>query len=447
MKRMMLGFVSWLLLFQANSAAQEKADTLRLKDCIQFALGHHENSLIYANKVTASKEAIRESKSVLLPTVSGNASFDYNLKLQTSVIPAGALSEKELHLQMGSKYSTGAYLQADETLFDKANWLNIKSAKTDKDLADLNLKKQQELIVYNTVKAYYNVLSYAEKVRLLKENEKEYLQLEQILKLRYEQGVVKKSSYDKTRVDLNNIQTEISSNENYYRLALNQLKKEIGADLETEVAISTRIKFDESAPSPGFTNLPLTQLTDYNIDLQQLRKQEIAAQQKKAAFLPTLSLYAKYGVNAYGTKSSDAFNDWFDYSVIGMKLSVPIFSGFKKQSQYQQSKIALTNQQLTAALNARTYKLDFQDANANLYSSYTTLIKNKENLSLASELLSEATVEFKEGKTDLSSYLDTEYSYKESQSNYINSLIDYLNAKVAMEKANGSLLNYVNNLE
>jgi outer membrane protein TolC len=420
---------------------------LSIKDCVQYALSNHENIRIYANKVAASKEKIRENRSSLLPTVSGNASMDYNLKLQTSIIPAGALSNKDLRLQMGSKFSTGAYVEADQTVFDKSSWLNVKAARIDKDIADLNFKKEQEQLIYNTVQAYYNVLSYGEKGRLLKENEAEYIQLERILKLRYEQGAVKKSEYDKAKVNLNNIQAEISSNDIYYRLAMNELKDDIGADLDTKINIDARISFQESVSPPAFGRLPLDQLTDYNIDQQNIRHQEVLMLQKKAAFLPTLSLYAKYGVNAYGSKLSNAYNDWFDYSAVGVKLSVPIFSGFKKSSQLQQNKIELDNEKLTAHLNARSYTLNYENASTSLYSSYTSLLKNKENLALAKELLSAATVSFKEGKTDLSDYLDTEYSYKESQSNYITALIDFLNARIALEKANGTLLNYVNNLE
>ena len=140
MKRILLGCISLSVLCISNSIAQGNKDTLSIKDCVQYALSNHENVRIYANKVAASKEKIRENRSSLLPILSGNASMDYNLKLQTSIIPAGALSNKDLRLQMGSKFSTGAYVEADQTVFDKSSWLNVKAARIDKDIADLNYR-------------------------------------------------------------------------------------------------------------------------------------------------------------------------------------------------------------------------------------------------------------------------------------------------------------------
>jgi Outer membrane protein len=147
--------------------------TFSLKECINYTLQHHPNSTIYKYSAKSAEEKIRESRSALLPSVSGNVGLDYNLKLATTVIPAGAFSSKETKLQMGNKFSNSAYVQLDQKLFDRNASLDTKTSKVNKEIADLNLLKENELLIYNTASAYYEVLTYAEKGKLLRESEKQ----------------------------------------------------------------------------------------------------------------------------------------------------------------------------------------------------------------------------------------------------------------------------------
>jgi outer membrane protein TolC len=448
-KRIVIKRIAFLLvvLSVTYGAAQAQRTGFSLKDCIGYTLKNHPSSSIYQISAAISGEKIRESMSAFLPSVTANASMDYNIKLQTSVLPAGTFSSSETKLQIGNKFSAGAYIQADQTIFDKSSQLNIKASRVDKEVADLNVLKENESLVYNTASAYYETLTYGEKGKLLKENEKQYLQLVDILKLRYEQGVVKKSEYDRARVNVSNVQAELNLNNNNYQLALNKLKNAMGLDIQSPLLIKDSIDFNNTIKEPLFTELNMNDVTDYKIDQQNVLLKELDVVRKKSAFLPTVSAYAKYGANAYGAQFSNAFNNWFDYSSIGLKLSVPVFSGFKKKSQLKQSQLTLESQKLTLKLNAENYNLDYQNAGSKWLSSYTDLKKNKENLSLAKEVLDATTLEYREGTSSLSSLLDAEYSYKESQSNYITSLFDYLTAEIAFEKSKGTLNNFVNKLK
>lgn len=436
-----------IVLSMTYGAARAQQSGFSVKDCINYTLKNHPASSIYKINAAISGEKIRETRSSFLPSVAANAGLDYNIKLQTSIIPAGTFSASETKLQIGNKFGTSAYVQADQTIFDKSSQLNIKTARVDKEIADLNVLKENETLIYNTAAAYYETLTYGEKGKLLKENEKQYLQLVDILKLRYEQGVVKKSEYDRARVNVSNVQAELNLNNNNYQLALNKLKNAMGLNMNAALIIKDSLDYGNTITVPSFTDLNMNDVVDYKIDQQNELLKELDVAGKKSAFLPTVSAYAKYGANAYGAQFSNAFNNWFDYSSIGIKLSVPVFSGFKKSSQLKQSQLTLESQKLSLKLNAENYKLDYQNAGSKWLSSYTDLKKNKENLLLAKEVLDATTLEYREGTSSLSSLLDAEYSYKEAQTNYITSLLDYLTAQIAFEKSRGTLSSFVNNLK
>ncbi|MCF2447641.1 TolC family protein [Dyadobacter sp. CY345] len=444
-KCMVAALTFMLLSLQARSQDQ----TFSLKGCIQYTLRHHPNTAIYKYAAQSAAEKIRESKASFLPSVSGSVGLDYNLKLQTNVIPAGSFSPTETKLQLGNKFSNSASIQADQNIFDKSASIGIKTSRVNKEVADLTVTKENETLVYNTASSYYQALTYNEKGRLLKESEKQYETMVAILKLRYEQGVVKKSEYDRARVNFNNVQSEILANSNAYKLAINTLKNHMGLELEASITIGDSINnVDVNELSlPKNNDLDGNNLIDYQIDQKNLELKNLDLLQKKAAFLPTFSIYAKYGGNAFGTEFGPALTQWYDYSVVGVKATIPIFSGFKKQSQVTQSQFSFKLQQLTNKLNLQTYKLNVENAATEITSTYVNLKKNKENLTLAKEMMDASTVEYKEGTTTLSSLLDADYSYKEARTNYTTTLLDYLNAQLSYYKNTGTISQFVNELK
>lgn len=448
-RRFLLTGLALISLIQTKAQSDKSDDNkvLSLNDCVQFTLQHHPNSTIYKNEVQLAKEKIRENRAAYLPSVNAYGSFDYNIKLQTSIIPAGTLSATETQLQMGNKFSTGAYVQADQTIFDRSANLGIQSAKVEKEIADLNLLKENESLIYNASVAYYEVLTYAEKGKLLAKNEAQYQQLLDILRLRYEKGVVKKSEYDRGRVNLNNIRADVALNENNYALAVNKLKNAMGMDLQTQISLSDSVNFSKEIVKPDIEPLTINQLLAYQIDQKDVLQKELDIKKKNAAYLPTLNAYAKYGANAYSADFENAMDRWFDYSAIGVTLNIPIFSGFKRSSQLNQSQLSAENQRLRFNLNQRQYDLDYQNSGSQLFSSYTSLIQNRENMELAKEVLDATQVEYREGTATLSTFLDDDYAYKEAQSNYITSLIDYLNAQLKYEQAKGTLATYIASLK
>lgn len=445
-KWILLAGASYLLVFQASAQSQ----SLSLKESINYSLLHHPSSTIYQYSAQTAEEKIRESKADLLPSVSANIGLDYNIKLQTSIIPAGAFSPTETELQMGNRFSNFAYIQLDQSLFNKSSVLGLKSAKTDKEIADLNVLKQNQTLIYNTASAYYEALMYIEKGSLLRESEKQYDTIVGILKLRYEQGEVKKSEYDRARVNYNNVQLEIQANNSAYQLALNTLKNSIGLELETPITIedsASNLDLEEVSLTFGSSVSESERVIDYYIDQKNLELSTLDVLQKKAAFLPTVSIYGKYGGNAYGSDFVPALGNWFDYSSIGVKATIPIFSGFKRESQLAQSKLNFASQELTNKLNLQTYNLNIDNASTQIVSAYTNLKKSEENLQLAREMMDASTIEYSEGTTTLSSLMDAEYSYKEARTNYTTNLLDFLNARLSYYNNTGTISQFVNELK
>ena len=431
----------------ATQAQETPATVFSLKESIAYSLKNNPTSTIYKNEVLIAKEKKVEALSGYLPQISGSGTFDDNLKRQVTILPAGVFGPEETKIQFGNQYTTNVVAQLDQTLFDRTVTVAKEANKVNTLIADLKLLQNNETIVYNTTMAYYQILTYNEQEKLLVENEKKYDELLRILKLQYEKGVAKKIDYDRMRVSQNNIKSQLSLLKTNKELALNKLKYAMGMELSNKIAINDSLDYSMQVMMPTSVQLDANNLLDFKVQSNNIRLQQLDVERRRYLFYPTLSGYARYGAQSFGNEFGKSFTNWFDYSSIGLNLNIPIFDGNRKKSQLAQSKLSLLNAQENLKLNVRNYELQFQNANTQLFRSYTSLSDNKETLELAADILKNSSLQYQKGTASLTDFLNSDYSYKEAQSNYIASLLNFLTARVDFEKSQGNLSTYINQLK
>jgi outer membrane protein TolC len=442
-------FAAFGMLFAADAAAQVPAtDTLTsLHSCLSYALEHNPSSTVYQNQAKIARQKALETSSVYLPQINAAAQTDDNVKRPTTIIPGGVFSPNDLEVQMGSQYSTNAYVQLEQTVYDQSMFYAGPANKANTAIAQLNILRNNEEIVYTTSTAYYQVLIYSEQEKLLAQNEKKYNDLLAVLQLQYQKGAAKKLDYDRVRVNLNNIKAQQALVAMNKELALNRLKNAMGLALESNLMITDSLDYNREVAMPvrnvGFD---FHQLVDHRIQEQNVRLLDLNVRRRRAAYFPTLSFYARYGAQSYGNEFGASFNNWFDYSAIGLKLNVPIFSGFRRNSVYMQSKLEFENAKLNMEISEQNMRLRYLNSWTQLFSSYTSLTMNHENLDLAQEVFETTSLQYQSGAVPLSDFLNSDYSYKEAQTNYITSLLNFLTARLDYERAQGTLTIYINNL-
>jgi outer membrane protein len=440
-------FAAVAISLPSGSHAQHEDGKFTLKKCILYSLENHPSSTIYANEVEMAKQKKKETLAAYLPQISGNISFDDNLKRQITVIPAGAFSPTETRLQFGNQYNTNAMLQLDQVIYDQTIFYASAANKANNDIAALNVLQNNEALIYNTATAYYQVLTSLEQEKLLLENEKKYEELLSVMKLQYEKGVVKKIDYDRVRVNLNNIRAQKAVYQTNRQMALNKLKFSMGMPLEIPLSIEPLVADSLEVEMPADSAFDMDKRTDLKIQSKNIVLQELDVKRKQALFLPTLNGYARYGGQAFGNEFGTAFNSWFDYSSVGLKLNIPIFSGMRKYSQLEQSRLSLINARENLKLSKENYTLQYQNAGTQLLSSYTNLLSNRENLLLAKDVFEATSLMYQKGSSQLSDFLNADYSYKESQMNYVSSLLSFFSARLDYEKSKGTLTSYIHQLQ
>ncbi len=438
----LLPFLAALALPFAASAQQ--AYTLR--QAIDYGRAHSPSMAIAANDQRKADAMAQEAVSGYLPQVNGTGQLDDNLKRQTTILPAGIFSDQPTPVQFGTQYSTNLALQADQTLIDVAQLNGIQANKPNTAMAAIHVKQTEEQVVYDIAKAYAQAQTYAEQVKLLAENQKQYDELVPILQLRLAKGVVQELDVDRVQVTQRNIRSQQTVAQANYDVAVAQLKRAMGMPIDQMLSLADTVTGTGNMRQPGTAPFNMGNLLAYRYNEQSVLLYGIDLKRKRNAWLPTLSAYGRYGAVAQGNHLGDSYDNWYDFAAIGLKLNVPLFSGLRRTSQIKQSEIALESlreQQRNANLG---FDLDYRSADTRLLASTSNVTNDEDNLHLAERVFANTNLQYQQGTATLSDLLNADYQLKEARNNWTTSVLNRSVSVLDLEKAKGTLLQYVNTL-
>lgn len=135
-----------------------------------------------------------------------------------------------------------------------------------------------------------------------------------------------------------------------------------------------------------------------------------------------------------GAKSSEGVY-WSDYSIIGLDLKIPIFTGFGTRARVRQADIELKQVKEDMQETKLSLDLAYENSKTQINNSIITINNQKENVRLAEEVLSDTKNNYYNGLASLTDLLDAENSLVEAQNNYNSALLDYKLAEVQLIKA------------
>jgi outer membrane protein len=440
-KKFLMFFSCFLL--GMSSYAQK---TVSLKEAIEYSLKNHKSAVIYNNKIGIAENQNKDAVSDYLPQVNGSFGFDYNIKRQTTVFPGIMLgSPTDVEVQFGNTFTGLGTIQLDQTIYDQALIFGIKAGAPAKLIADLNRDKNDEDLTYNTASAFFQILVLKEQQKILVANEKQYQELHRISKLRFDKGAGKKVDVDRVIVRLNDIKADLKQMELDINVAYNALREAMGMSLTDSFVLEENLDYSKYLDIQKDT-LNIKNLIGYKLQEQSIILKEIDLKRKQAAYLPTVDAYARYGEQAFGNEFDKAFNRWKEFSMIGLKVNIPIFSGGHRDAQVKISRLELDNAKQDFDLDIADFQIKFENASRQLPEDILKLNSNKANMELAKSIYDTNKFEYDKGVALMSDLLDTDFTYRQAESKYMSSLFNLVTNRLIYERAKGTIRSFVNQL-
>ena len=422
-------------------------ETYSLAECIEYTLKNHPSMGVYENNERIARAQTTQSIAGYLPQVNGSANFTDNLKLQTTVLPAGIFGPQPAEVQFGTQYNTVVGVDFSQTIYDQSKIIGIKAGKPYEAMTQLQQELNKESLMYNTAIAYFQVLILREQRSILESNQNKFEELVATLSTQQKQGVIMSKEVDRAKVSLNTTNYQLEDVVRKEQLSVNTLKNTMGMSLDHPLTIREDLDYESFSSFPMNNELALEYLTSFKINEQQIALQEINVKMQRAKYLPSLNFVGKYAYQSLNNDFSQAFTDWNNFSYIGLGLKVPIFSGLGRYSKLHEEQLILENDRSNFLLNQRNMQLNFENASVSVGTAYTSFKSNWDNLHLAEELLEVTEYQYKQGAVGLIDFLNDDTAYKNAQSNYINSLYNLMISQLNYQKAQGSLMEFIDTLK
>lgn len=449
MKKSSLGILVFLA-FQLPLLAQQ----MTLKQCIDYAFTNNSNVKIaqYDTKIAAKK--VTEQIGTALPQIDASGSITDNLNIQTSLLPGVFFGQPEgtfIPVKMGREFSAVGTLSLNQKIFDPIFWVALKAAKISDTQASQNERRTNEQAAYNVSSAYYRVVIVKKQMDILKSFLEASGKTLASTQLKYDNGLVRKTELDKIKVSYNNTKSQYQQTELAYEQSLNALKYEMGMPVDEPFGVSASILEDSVTADQALLEDEnyIESRVDYQIQQTNLRLMEANKQQYVAAYMPSLSFFANYNYQAMRDKFDflDSGQEWFKSSAIGLKLTVPIFSGFSRTSRLSQANVGIEKTKEALKLTEQAIKLDVFNGEVKYRNALDNIQNEKDNLALAQSVYNDVQAAFREGGQSSLDLVQAESSLLTAQNNYFSKLLSLYTARLDLEKSKGSLMNFINNLK
>ena len=431
---------------QENEAQQELA--LSLEEAVILGLENNYSSIKSEKEVEKALAQKWEIISQGLPQINGNVDYQNFLAQPVTLLPAeiippdmgGGAPGTFIPVRFGTKQSLAATATWSQLIFDGSYIVGVQSARTLLQISK-NAKVKTDLEVRKAViNAYGNVLMAQESVNILKNNLENLTKNLNDTEKIFESGLAEEEDVEQLKITRLGLENKLSRSLRMLEISYQMLNLALGIPVETKVALTE----DLDALAIQFYDLQLLEANipvEENIDVRMAENTAEAAaiyvRLEKAKALPTLTGFLNYGTTGYSDKftflSSD--QEYYDQSILGVSLNVPIFSSGMRSARTKQMKLEHDQALLDLEETRNRVKLEIAAARADYRYNLETYEAQQESLQLAQRIEEKNQIKFFEGLASSFELSEAQRQLYTAQQNLLQAMLDVINAKVELENA------------
>lgn len=437
MKKLILACISTCFFLIAN--AQEKTMSLSLNEAINFAIENSYNTRATKNDIKSATEKVWETTTIGLPQINGAIDYQQYLKLPVTLLDfdGDGVNEEFVFVQ---KQSLNATITLKQLLFDGSYLVGLQASKTYLKISKQANEKTELLTREAVINAYGNVLISESSISILEGNIKIIKKNLNDVKKIYENGLNEEEDVEQLEITLGNLNSQLSSVKRMKDIAYKMLNLSLGSSIETKLILT------DSLDSLAESNINLSIVSeefsfkdhvDFKIAENDRESKRLLVQLEKSKALPTLSAFVNYGAQGY----SDTFSflkseqQWFNSSLLGVSLNIPIFSSLGRTSKTKQAKIALETADIRLEETKQRLSLLAEKAKSDYQLSIENYSTAKKNVGLAERIEKKQRIKFFEGISSSFDLLQAQNQLYTQQQNYIQSMLDVIAKKATLENA------------
>jgi len=433
----------FLVLFTASffGISQEEPEGYTLDEAIAYALENNYSALNADRDIIDAQKQKWETIASGLPQISADLNYQNQLKQPVSLIPAEFFGGEPGEFQpivFGQPQQASATATVRQQIFDGSYIVGVQATKAFLSYSRNNKEKTQQDVRKAVVEAYGNVLLARESVTILQKNlealQNNLYETQQL----YANGLAEEEDVEQLQITFSTVESQLKNAQRLQKITLQMLNLVMGLPIESETQLKEDLNdLAQAYVDPTVIDVPFSieNNVDYKLvnNLNEQRFFELKLAKSRA--LPTLNAFANYGTAAFSDSFSflDGDQQWFDSSILGFDLSIPIFSSLKRSASTQRAKIALEKAKTQLTETQESIRLQLEKAKSDYLLAIEQYATTQQNLNLAERIDQKNQIKYKEGIASSFELRQAQTQLYTAQQEYLQSMVDVINTKTDLE--------------
>jgi outer membrane protein TolC len=433
----------FLVLFTTSffGFSQEAVEGYTLDEAIAYALENNYSALNADRDIIDAQKQKWETIASGLPQISADLNYQNQLKQPVSLIPAEFFGGEPGEFQpivFGQPQQVSATATVRQQIFDGSYIVGVQATKAFLSYSRNNKEKTQQDVRKAVVEAYGNVLLARESVNILQKNlealQSNLYETQQL----YANGLAEEEDVEQLQITFSTVESQLKNAQRLQKITLQMLNLVMGLPIEVETQLKEDLNdLAQAYVDPTVIDVPFSieNNVDYKLvnNLNEQRYFELKLAKSKA--LPTLNAFANYGSAAFSDSFSflDGDQQWFDSSILGFDLSIPIFSSLKRSASTQRAKIALEKAKTQLTETQESIRLQLEKAKSDYLLAIEQYATTQQNLNLAERIEQKNQIKYKEGIASSFELRQAQTQLYTAQQEYLQSMVDVINTKTYLE--------------
>lgn len=432
------------------SAKAQDTLVLDIGKALEIALSENPTVKVANKEIQKKKYAQKGSYAALFPQVSFAADYNRTLKKQVMYMDGFDMGSTEIPgmedmpnmdegIEVGRDNNWNLGFNASMPIINATLWKSLSISAIDVELAIEQARSSKIAMVNQVKKGYYGVLLASDSYRVFKESYDNAMENYLDIKRKFEQGIVAEYDLIRANVTVKNSEPNMLQAENALVLAKWQLKALLGMDLDINIECKGQLTDFEKDLFGDFLSTDTTLAN--NTDLKQMDLQakqlENTLTMQKFDYLPTLSLTGLYQWTAMNNDFKFKDYRWNPYSMVGVSLSIPIFSGGSKFYKIKQTRNSLEQLNLQREDTQRNLQLAIKQYIDNMNTCVKRFDASQKGVEQAERGYMISQKRYDTGAGTLLEMNDSELALTQAKLNFNQAIYDYMVTKADLEKVLG----------
>lgn len=423
-----------------SNCQDQKTASFSLKEAQDYAVANSYKTRTASLDILAASAQKNQYIAIGLPQVNGSMNYQYYINIPTQIIPNFINPMlPDMELKFGTKNNLNGTISANQLIFDGSFIFGVEAAKMLVNLSKTQKTKTDIDVIEGVAQAYYLILVQQQSLMVIDSIINSVSKTFEETKQFQKNGFLENTDVDQMEVMLMNLKNNQETFNRNLELSTNLLKFQMGMDINSPILLTSTI--DDLLNQAIGANLYEKPFDFHNhIDYQIMKTNNGLLRQSvkvdKSKYFPSLAAFFTNQTVAQRDKFN-FFNDgkWYNTTIVGVGLQIPIWSSGNRYYKLQQSKLNLKKNDIQLKQIEQGLEMDVINSKSSLRTYIFQYESDTKSIQLSKRIYNKNLIKYKEGVASSLDLNNAYNQYLQSLNSYYTNIMNLLNSYSKLKKA------------